>query len=357
MTVLNPPLAVQSRTDTNADDFRGAMSAMALPAGGSMLSRGGILPGWGAGLSVAQRGAGANMSVDVGSGIAQVPAPTAGHGGWYVENDATLNVAIAAAHATLARIDVVIARVADPQYHVGGDGLAAIKVITGTPAGSPVAPTPPTSDGAYIVLAQVAVGAAVTSITNANITLNTSATRPFTVSLGGILPVANAAARTAITSPYVGMHVIELDTAVEYVWTGAAWRAIGPGPLGTLGYAEVTANQVSITTEVDLTGLTTTVTVQAGRRIRVTGSIAAANTATTNSDVLYIYQDGTLIAQAFTPAAPTAAGQHPQVVTAVLTPSAGSHTYKLRQTNTGGTTTAIASTNNKGYILVEDIGV
>lgn len=230
MTVINPPLAVQSRTDTNADDFRSALMAGMAGLGSTPLPRGGILPGWGAGLSVAQRGAGANMSVDVGSGACLLPSPTNGTGGWYVVNDATLNVAIAAAHATLPRIDLVIARVADPQYHVGGDGLAAVKVVTGTAAASPVAPTPPTSDGAYLVLGQVAVAAAVSSIVNANITANTSATRAFTVAAGGILPVANAAARTALVNPHLGLHVIEADTGTEYVWTGAAWVPVArPG--------------------------------------------------------------------------------------------------------------------------------
>lgn len=226
MTVINPPIAVQSRTDTNADDFRSALMAGMAGLGTTPLPRGGILPGWGAGLSVAQRGAGANMSVDVGSGACLLPSPTVGTGGWYVVNDATLNLAIAAANATLPRIDLVIARVADPQYHVGGDGLAAVKVVTGTAAASPVAPTVPTSDGAFIVLGQVAVAAAAASITNGNITANTSASRAFTVAAGGILPVANAAARTAITNPHLGLHVIEADTAAEYVWTGAAWAQL-----------------------------------------------------------------------------------------------------------------------------------
>ena len=45
-------------------------------------------------------------------------------------------------------------------------------------------------------------------------------------------------------------------------------------PKGVLGYAQVTANQGSITTGSDLTGLSVTVTVPAGRRLKITGFAA-----------------------------------------------------------------------------------
>jgi len=41
--------------------------------------------------------------------------------------------------------------------------------------------------------------------------------------------VANAAARDAITSPYLGKHVVLNDTKVEYVWDGSIWRATARG--------------------------------------------------------------------------------------------------------------------------------
>lgn len=226
MAVLNPPIAVASRTDHAADDFRGALMAGMTPASG-VLPRSGILPGWGAELSVAQR-ATPGMGVLVGAGVVVVTSGLLpGHGGYYVINDASLDVAITAAHATLARTDLVIARVADPQYHTGGDGNASIKVITGT-AGAGV-PAVPAAEGAYVVLAQVAVAAAASSIVNANITQNTAAARAYTVAAGGILPVANAAARTALT-PYLGQHVVEIDTFREYVWDGSgSWQLVTGG--------------------------------------------------------------------------------------------------------------------------------
>lgn len=227
MTVLNPPMMVAGRTDHNADDFRGALAASMVGQGSTnLLPRAGILPGWGAELSVAQSTP--NMSVNVGSGKCFIPAPTNGHGGWYCVNDSTLNLIVAASNATNPRIDLVIARIADPQYYAGGDGLAAIKVITGVAAASPLVPTVPTAEGAYITLAQIAVAANATSIVNTNITLNTSTSRPYTVGLGGVLPVPTAAARTALT-PWNGLVVEQLDTGSLWVYTLGAWQIIRNG--------------------------------------------------------------------------------------------------------------------------------
>lgn len=228
MTVLNPPIAVQSRTDSNADDFRGALMAGMVSAGpGATLTkpRGGVIPGWGNELSVAQQAA-PNMSVLVGEGVVTIPAPTNGHGGWYVINDAALTVTISASNATNPRTDLIIARVGDPQYYTGGDGLASIKVITGTAGSGAPVPTVPVADGAYVVLARVAVAATVTTITSANITLNTNTSRPYTVAVGGILPVANAAARTALV-PFEGMTVHQIDTKEQWIYAGGAWQGNG----------------------------------------------------------------------------------------------------------------------------------
>lgn len=126
---------------------------------------------------------------------------------------------------------------------------------------------------------------------------------------------------------------------------------------GTLGFAQVTANQTPITAEVDLAGLSVTVTVAAGRRIRVTAYVPASNTTTSSQDVLYLYDGGSIVEQVWSNTAPTAGVQHPQHLSVPLTPSAGSHTYKLRQTNTAGTTTMVASATEPAWILVEDIGV
>ncbi|MDR3595087.1 hypothetical protein [Clostridium sp.] len=86
-------------------------------------------------------------------------------GGYRMYNDSQATIAIATANATNPRIDLVV---------IGIDTTTnpytpQLKVITGTPAASPTVPAYP-SGFVGISLAQVYVGANVTSITTSNIT-------------------------------------------------------------------------------------------------------------------------------------------------------------------------------------------
>lgn len=125
-------------------------------------------------------------------------------------------------------------------------------------------------------------------------------------------------------------------------------------PGGWLGYAEVTANQTGITTEVDLTGLTVTVTVGTSRRIRVTGEVLIQTSATGLLAFLYIHADGSQVQKRVIVPGVAASSEmlHAEVI---LTPSAGSHTYKLRAAS-GGTAVLEASATVPSFILVEDLG-
>lgn len=130
-------------------------------------------------------------------------------------------------------------------------------------------------------------------------------------------------------------------------------------PRGTLsgGYAQVVANQTGITAITDLTSLTATVTVGAGRRIRVTGYVRIGqNTSLGNPNILYIREGAATLAQSTTAVPATQYYQHHAAV--VLTPSTGAHTYKLSLSTTAGTTDLITvGTTDPAWILVEDIGV
>ncbi len=108
--------------------------------------------GWGvlSGLAVSERAAGANMSVDVASGSCFVDDTK------YTESSTT-NVVISAAHATLARKDIIT-------YDTSAGNPAA---VTGTAASTPVPPDIPSGD---ILFALVDVPAADTAITNSQIT-------------------------------------------------------------------------------------------------------------------------------------------------------------------------------------------
>lgn len=169
-------------------------------------------------LSVQQRGAGANMSVDVLLGMALVGGTESAHQGDYaVYNDATVNVVISAADAVNPRIDIIVVRVRDTEYS-GGTDNATIEVVTGTPAGVPAEPTIPAN---CLSLARVDVAALAGSITNANITDRRRALS----SLGGLTQCTSA------TRPSVNlretMAIGETDTDRLAHYDGSAWIRTG----------------------------------------------------------------------------------------------------------------------------------
>lgn len=118
-------------------------------------------------LAVSQRGTGANMSVDVAAGAAWVRGDTSTVQPTYrVRSDDVANLAVAAANPSQPRIDLVVAEVRDSTF-AGVDDDWRLRVITGTPAGSPSAPSLPVS---CLPLAEVLVDAAATSIVDGKIT-------------------------------------------------------------------------------------------------------------------------------------------------------------------------------------------
>lgn len=128
------------------------------------------------GLAVSQRGAGANMSVDVAIGDAVIPRSDATYG-HPAFNDAVKNIVIPTSDPSNPRRDMIVFYIdygVTPSTGVSNNtnGVAAMKVVTGTPAGSPADPTDAaiqSSVGAsnpYIKLARVRVGTGVTSISN-----------------------------------------------------------------------------------------------------------------------------------------------------------------------------------------------
>lgn len=84
-------------------------------------------------LKVAQRGAGANMSVDVPTGAAWVQIDTGTRNGLgHVYNDATANVTVTASNGTNPRIDQIILRWNDTSIPTGSGNVPTLEVLTGT---------------------------------------------------------------------------------------------------------------------------------------------------------------------------------------------------------------------------------
>jgi hypothetical protein len=134
---------------------------------------------------------------------------------------------------------------------------------------------------------------------------------------------------------------------------GTAWSNMAKGQMG---YAEVTASQAGITTIVDLTSLTVTFTAISSRRYRtrVVGSFLSSS----SGDAARL--------QIWSASAEIEGSQHvlnifgtEQFAEVLETGLSGSITRKARYERTVGTgsLTLSASATNRGFIVVEDIGL
>lgn len=225
MALINPPLGLQNAGNTHtAAMLRTVLAGLQagnFSASTNIRARGGIHPTLGSELVVTQAGS-PNMTVLVGSGIASVPGSESGSQGNYLcINDASVTLTVTAAHATLARIDIVVLNVRDAFYS-GASNDSQLQVIAGTPASSPVAPSAPANS---ITIAQIAVGAAVTSIVNANIT----DLRFYLAAAGGVINARTEATRPASAEIAAGQHVWAMDTGKLYLWDGTAYNQTYPG--------------------------------------------------------------------------------------------------------------------------------
>lgn len=219
MAEVNPPGFLQNAGNTHtAEITREIMNV--LTGGGQAAAiqraRGGVHPSLGAKLGVVQA-ASPNMTVDVGTGHALVPGTeNAKQAVYSCFNDATKNVSIAASDPSLPRIDIIVAKVQDAFYS-GATNAWSIVAVTGTAAGSPAIPSAPANS---IILAQIAVGAGVTSIVNANITDR----RFYLAATGGITPVASQTERDALAGQFSGLPVWRADRESLEIKGASAWN-------------------------------------------------------------------------------------------------------------------------------------
>ncbi|MFE2140176.1 hypothetical protein ACFXA3_00150 [Streptomyces sp. NPDC059456] len=210
-----------------------ALLTMATSTAG--MGRGGVRPGE-AGLAVSLAG----TTVNVSAGPAFVTR--SGQGTYFAQMGATSPGTLSAAHATLTRIDLVYLRVWDNAVDSSGLTKADTVLLTGTPSGSPVAPTPGATE-IYTVLATITVPSVAGGGTGAA-SVSTTA-RQVTVSPGGILPVTSAA-DIALAGLYAGQARYNTVRNVLEFWTGSVWQAQGDwaaytptwaGGLATMGSA------------------------------------------------------------------------------------------------------------------------
>lgn len=349
MSELNPPLFLQAGAHPAAN-WRRYHSAMLGRRGGVALSTD---------LVVTQRAAGVNMSVDVATGSVYVPGTQQTYQGMYFcENQGARNVTLATSDGTNPRNDLIIARVYDSTV-AGGDDEWTLEVVTGTPAASPSDPGVPVDSW---VLARVVVPAAASSISDGDITdlrsnFSANSQAGLAAGLGGVITCTSASR----PPHHPGRIIYETNTSLLLISNGSAWALLN-GALGVLGYAQITSSSASFTTLTDIAGLSVTVTVLASRRIKVTcftGRITN-DSSTDQSAWIYIREGSTTLASGIVQErlATGSGGGGALTVTAILTPSAGAHTYKLSCIRDHGSDShyLAASTTMPSFILVEDIG-
>ena len=137
-------------------------------------------------------------------------------------NDGTVSLTVSAAHASLDRKDLVVARVKDNAYPALTGDVWELAIITGTPAGSPADPTV-TEDTLVLarLLVRDATEAGGTIIRSQDIT----DLRPHARTTGGITPVSTL---SAWPNPQAFDVVWAIDTSTLHMAKpGGGWFRLG----------------------------------------------------------------------------------------------------------------------------------
>ncbi|MGH4013173.1 MAG: hypothetical protein ACRDSL_04425 [Pseudonocardiaceae bacterium] len=190
------PLAIDDRD--RELDWRAGLTALALPSVSSSISAdGGLLPGK-TNAEATSTGTAPAPKTTVAPYRVLVPSTT--NYGWIGVVPASTQVDHTAPHATLPRIDLVVARI--------GSGSLFTETVAGTAASSPTAPSPP-ADSEVLWEARV----------NADGTVVYTSRRRWTVAVGGVRPLSG----TDRNGVYVGEFRVDPVTGRTDVWNGAAW--------------------------------------------------------------------------------------------------------------------------------------
>lgn len=272
--------------------------------------------------------ASSGMNITIGPGAAVIPSAAGTTDGAYrAYNNQTRTLTVTTSDPTSPRIDIVVVGVNDLGT---SSSTTFIEIVAGTPAPSPSAPATPSNT---VLLANIAVGAGVSSITSGNITDK----RVFTVSPGGILPVATTA---SIASGVNGQYAY--DTANDRIFhlaqSGPRQAHVLPWApqqgSGSATYAGSTAGTLcSVTVTTD--GSTDLEIHACWRGYQTDGTLAAVSTATFN-----IYLDSSSLKACTVENRSTTGAQAGGSAMFHITtsgggdrPSAGTHTVALKYTD------------------------
>ncbi|MFJ6087266.1 hypothetical protein ACIQI8_38360 [Streptomyces sp. NPDC092369] len=218
----------------DAEDARlatGVLAAASANPGNPIAARTGIKPGPGSPGNVeATSTPSRNVTVQPFQGVIQGTRSSAA-GAYLITlaRQKTLDVLTAApAHSSNPRIALVVAQQKDRQYGDESDGML-VRIVAGNPAVTPVAPTL-TDD--WLPLAEITVRAGAGAITPADI----KDLRTYTVAAGGVLPLQTQESLPA--DGYSGQRVYDLETGLDMVRAGTAWRPAATGAVELFGPAD-----------------------------------------------------------------------------------------------------------------------
>ena len=182
----------------------------------------------------------------------------------------------------------------------------------------------------------------------------------------GAPEIVYVTAHTAASTSVTIVRAQETSTARQFP-TGTLWFhaptardfELSPNALAPFAtrYAEFNGADQIITAGVLLSGLSITVLVPANRRLKLTmkGSVfTSVNDDTANLQI----REGATILNSYTISRLTGSDVFSYLASAIISPTAGSHTYTgfgLRSTGTG-VVQHRGNANNVSYILAEDIG-
>ncbi len=130
-------------------------------------------------------------------------------------------------------------------------------------------------------------------------------------------------------------------------------------PKGVIGYAEITASaSPAAPGPTDIPGLSVTVSVTANRRIRVTVYASQAGSSVAADRHSFMIREGSTTLNVQLRLFSVTSIHDGATASVVITPSAGSHTYKASAQRIGGTGTLTwgAAGTQPSFILVEDLG-
>lgn len=199
---------------------------------------------------VSQRAIGINNSVDVAAGRAIIDGDDeANQNEYLVVLEAPINVPFGPAPVSDARIDLVVLQVNDStagSTRTPAD-VAELKVLEGTPAVTPVAPTvPPTA----IPLAEVLRTSGDIAIDNSMISDVRAPATAATYTVNSRFEALTTAQRDTLT-PFIGQTIYNTDTNQIQTWNGSEWATAGV-------QAVTTAERDALTPFVGLTVYNTT---------------------------------------------------------------------------------------------------